>query len=281
MPKNLVLLGVGNSALAVARMVGADAGKSYARIIGTTRSAKRLAELPELISGIQAVSLQSITPDAAEIKDLADELIDADLLVSYPPDHNSDTVFSDIAVKARAIVYISSTGVYGKTTGVIDESSPTDSSSASASARLKSEKIWRDKGAVILRAPGLYNSQIGMHRRLLNGSYRIPGDGTNHVSRIHLDDLACIVLAALAKAKPGSLYVVGDECPATHLEVAQWLCDRLKIDLPDMVPLTEVHETLRGDRQVRSDLVMRDLNIQLRYPSFREGFADVTNLLQG
>ena len=125
----------------------------------------------------------------------------------------------------------------------------------------------------MLRAAGLYSQDSGLLTRLRAGNYRIPGDGLRYVSRIHIDDLARIILAALAKAEPASTYVVADRRPSTHLEVALWLCRKFKLPIPNTMPIDEVHETLRGNRQICADKVLRELEVDLLYPSFVEGYG--------
>jgi nucleoside-diphosphate-sugar epimerase len=109
----------------------------------------------------------------------------------------------------------------------------------------------------------------------LSGSYAIPGNGDNYVSRIHLKDLARIILACFQKPlPPRSVYVVGDLQPATHKEVALWLCEQLKLPLPASAPLDTVSPTLRNNRQISSKKILRDLAITLEFPTYREGYAD-------
>jgi NAD dependent epimerase/dehydratase family enzyme len=268
MKRKLVFLGVGNTALAVRREAS-----SYADYVGTTRSVERMQKLEEARINPVLIEVGENEIHSSELEALKTDLRDADVLVSYPPDKLSDSFFSSLAAEARRLVYISSTGVYGNLTGRIDEVSPVDLESASSRARLAGEDIWRNLGAVVLRAPGLYSASSGLINRLKTGTYRLPGDGSNYVSRIHLDDLAQIILASFQLAKPGTTYVVGDSKPATHKEVVDWLCQRLEIPTPSAVPLSEVHETLRGNRQICSDRVLRELGVKLRYPTFKEGYA--------
>jgi hypothetical protein len=266
MTRKLVLLGVGKTALAVRR-----AAKGYPEFIGTTRSIEHMPLLED--AGIKPILIKSGELMVAEVEELVEALRDADVLVSYPPDKRADQFLSGLVNEANAIAYISSTGVYGTLSGRIDEVSPVDLQSPSSVSRLHAEEVWRRQGAVVLRAPGLYSADSGLIQRLESRTYRLPGDGSNYVSRIHLDDLAQIILASFKSPKPGSTYVVGDTKPATHREVSEWLCLKLHIPFPESVPLAEVHETLRGNRQICGEKVLRDFSIRLKYPTFREGYA--------
>ena len=258
--RRLVLLGFGNVALAVRAAAGC-----YNEIAGTTRSVERLSSIDT--QGVKSFLL------SAELGKSVRELIEgADLLVSFPPERQSDEVLSKLAKSARKIVYISSTGVYGKISGKIDESSPVDLEFPGAAERLGAEELWREQGAIVLRAPGLYGPKTGLHIRLRERTYRLPGDGQNHISRIHLADLARIALAALECGIAASVYVVGDLAPVPQIEVVEWLCRKMNLPLPLSVPLDEVSPTLRGNRQVMADRVLRDLDLKLLFPSYKEGF---------
>ncbi len=265
------MLGVGKTALAVKRQA-----EGYAQFIGTTRGVERMQELEQL--SIEPVLIEFAGRQLRHqdnLKELKEKVSGAHVLVSFPPDKLADAELSVLASEAAAIVYVSSTGVYGRLSGKIDETSALSADSPSAMARLASEAVWLQAGAVVLRAAGLYDAYNGLHIRLQSGTYRIPGDGSNYVSRIHLDDLAAIVLAAFENAKPGALYVVADSRPSTHLEVAQWLCEQLKLPLPGFVPLDMVHETLQGNRQIIAQKILNDLNVKLKYPSFVEGYESI------
>lgn len=259
MSDSIVLLGVGNVALHVAKLLS-----SRCTIFGTTRSSERVPLLEA--AGIRPIL---VTGEA-----LPKQLLeDANVLVSFPPDVTTDLAWSSQCADCRRIVYISSTGVYGKTTGVINEGSPVDSEDPRAASRLDSENIWRQRGATILRCPGLYASETGMHLRMSH--LKIPGDGKNYVSRIHLDDLARIIAACFENQMGNSTYVVGDLEPSTHIETITWLCNRMGVEVPGFAELSEVSPTLRGNRQIDASKLLHELNITLQYPSYRDGYGAI------
>jgi nucleoside-diphosphate-sugar epimerase len=135
--------------------------------------------------------------------------------------------------------------------------------------------MWRARGAIAIRAAGIYGPGRGIHQRIANGSFRIPGDGANTVSRIHVDDLAALVDCALTRGQPGSVYVAADDAPVPQIEAIRFVCTLLGVGEPPRVPLEQASETLRHDRRVRNARAKRDLDWSLRYPTFREGFRAV------
>ncbi len=270
----IVLFGVGQTALAVLSALKSTA-PARLEIWGTTRahSGDALQAL-----GVKPILLNVIGDDgAASMKQLKEACADACVLISFPPDEQSEHFFFDTISGARKIIYISSTGVYGSLSGVIDEDSPVDHGQPRVQDRLKAEALWRSAGATILRAAALYGPQAGLHKRLQSGTYRLPGDGSNFVSRIHLDDLAAIILAIFAsnseQGQGGGIYVVGDLKPATHIEVVTWLCEKLNLPLPPSASLTEVNASLSGNRRINSTRVLSDFGIKLAYPTYVEGFS--------
>jgi nucleoside-diphosphate-sugar epimerase len=162
--------------------------------------------------------------------------------------------------------------VYGSARGRVDDSTDVDASDPRAAARLAAERAYLDRGAIVLRAAGIYGPGRGLHRRILEGTFRIPGDGTNVVSRIHVTDLARFALAALDRPDLGGAFVVADDAPVPQIEAIRWLCDRLGVALPPSAPIDEVASTLRHDRAVDNARIKSALSMSLLYPSYREGF---------
>ena len=274
MSKRLLLLGVGNAALAINDCESGFYDAKY----GTTRQREKLEHLANI--GLKPIWCQksasegqsSETFTAETLAAIREAAADAHVVVSFPPNRTDDEALSEVVADASKIVYISSTGVYGGASGIIDEETVVDSDSAATAPRLFAENVWRDRGAVILRAPALYGPNYGMHISLRSGKFKLPGDGKRYSSRIHLSDLATIVLKALRHARRSSIYVVGDKNPAPQIEVVSWLCERLGIDMPPSIPLEEAHITQQGNRQIRADRVLADLKIDLQYPTYKEGF---------
>lgn len=195
---------------------------------------------------------------------LADKLEpETHVVVCFPPDGSTDAAVAPL-VSGHAITYLSSTAVYGD--GIIDDQTPLLDS---PSPRGDAEKVWQATGATILRCPAIYGPDRGVQIRIQRGEYKIGGDGSNFTSRIHVDDLAQLVLAT--RDVRGEAFVVGDAAPATQNEICAWVAAEYGVPMPLHVPLEEVHVTLRGSRRVDSSRARRVLGVALEYPTYREG----------
>ncbi|MDI1478582.1 NAD-dependent epimerase/dehydratase family protein [Polyangium sp. y55x31] len=273
----LVILGCGFTGTYAAKQALA----AGTRVVGTTRSPERAAALSRL--GVDVRLAPRL--DEALVAPLVRE--DTRVLVTYPPDDAADASLLPLLYRAASAVYISSTGVYGSASGRIDEETPVDPSEPRAAARLQAEATVRAAGGIVLRAAAIYGPGRGLHVRLARGEHKIAEGGRSVISRIHVEDLARLALAALARAPKGEVFVVADDAPVPQSEVIDWLCARLGLPRPAEVPRADLPPTLRNDRRVDARKIRRSLGVSLDYPTYREGFvaclaaeADPTDLVR-
>jgi nucleoside-diphosphate-sugar epimerase len=265
MVARLVILGGGFAGSALARLAIA-AGFEVA---ATTRSEARAVALRSI--GATALRLELLDPGGARTLAAAVDPT-VRVLIAFPPDGETDRALAPIAARARASVYISSTGIYGQARGRVDEDTPVDPNAPRAAVRIAAEKLWRDAGAAVVRAPAIYGPGRGLHLRLARGEVRLAQDESNVISRIHVDDLAAALLALLRR-EARATYVIGDDAPSPHAEVVRWLCRRMQLPEPPRAEAHEVDDTLRSDRRVDPSRLRRELGIAPVYPTYREGFA--------
>lgn len=257
-------------------MVVFGAGFTGSRVCAAARQ-RGLAVLGVVRSAASAAELRARGIDATDrgALDVARERVSAatHAVVTFPPDGVTDAQLAPLLRSARAVSYLSTTGVYEDLAGVIDDETPLPASpSPKYAAVLAAEQSYRSVGGAVLRSPGIYGHDRGIHVRLLRGDFRLSGDGSRFGSRIHVDDLAELLLAS-ARA-PSETFVVGDHEPCRQHELVSWLCGRLGLPFPASAPLEQVHETLRRNRRVDASRALSRLGVTLRYPSYREGLAD-------
>lgn len=249
-----VIFGAGSTGSRVAELA-ASRGEEVLAVVRSEASEQRLRSL-----GLRVTR--------APVDEVAREWIgpETHAIVCFPPDGSTDQRLAPLLALARAISYVSTTSVYGEHEGVIDDSTPV---ATTPSIRLDAEAAYRAVGGTVLRTPGIYGPERGLHLRVVRGRHSIPGDGANFISRIHVDDLAELLLAS--GNVRGESFVVGDLEPATQRDVVRWICAEYGCPMPPSVPPEQVHETLRHNRRVDPRRALAALNVVLRYPTYREG----------
>ena len=214
------------------------------------------------------------------------------ILVSIPPDAAGDPVLERHAGEIAALPglawlgYLSTTGVYGtRDGGWVDETAALNPSSARAARRAAAEAAWLRLGAHVFRLAGIYGPGRSAFDALRAGTARridLPG---HLFSRIHVDDIAGVLLASIAQPRPGAVYNVCDDEPAAPRDVVAHAAGLLGIAPPPLIPFAdaELSPLARSfwadDKRVSNALIKRELGVALRYPSYREGLSAI--LAQG
>ena len=181
-----------------------------------------------------------------------------------------------VAREATRIIYLSSTGVYGPGHGGwVDEAWPVAPITESGRARAAAEAALAESSVpwVALRAAGIYGPGRGLVDRIRAGTYRVIGDGTSHVSRIHVVDLVAAILGAAATAITGPVNAADDD-PAPIGEVADAIAARIGLPAPPRVAAAQVSPEIAGmltaDRRIANRRLRDELGVALRYPSWRD-----------
>lgn len=258
-PLTAVILGCGYTGSRVARLL---AGRGL-HVIATARDIARLEGLParavplDITGGLRL----DFVPEGALI---------LHSIPSTDPDRTPALVAA-LASRPHRVVYLSTTGVYGDTVDV-DENTPVAPRAAREAVRVEAEQAvasgpWQ---SLILRPAAIYGPGRGVHVSLRRGDFQLVGEGSNFVSRIHVDDLAEHACAALLSDLTGA-YPVADEHPCTSREMADFCSTLLGVPLPDSVSAEEAHHTRRANRRVDGSAIRRLLQISLRFPSYRSG----------
>ena len=122
----------------------------------------------------------------------------------------------------KRIIYISSTGVYPKRNGLWHEESEFEPDTNSGKLRLITEEILgRFFKLHVVRPGGIYGNGRGIDVRLKYGKH-IPFSGAP-VHRIHVKDLARIVLHLLINPESVRCVNAVDFDPKPSWKVAHWL----------------------------------------------------------
>lgn len=281
----LLCFGLGYSAEHYVALFGDD----FERIIGTVRGAERAAWLNARLAGrLKALMFdgKTATPELNHAIGEADAA-----LISIPQDEGGDPVLRAFggafahAPRLRAIVYLSTVGVYGDRRGDwVDENTPADPASARSRGRLTAEHVWQELGArrgipvAILRLAGIYGPGRNALTQIARGEARRIVKPGQIFNRIHVDDIAQAIDAAFARKASGVFNVADDE-PSPPGEPLVFAAQLLGVPPPAEIPYEEAEPSMsplaksfwQECRRVRNDKLKRELGVALRYPTFREG----------
>jgi nucleoside-diphosphate-sugar epimerase len=176
----------------------------------------------------------------------------------------------------RRFVYVSSTGVFGSAAGGwVDESTPPAPIDSAGEVCLEAEQLLLAKAAdrgwdvVILRLAGVYGPgrMIGLEN--LRAGRPVAGDPDGHLNLIHVEDAARVVLAAADRPEAHGCYIVADGRPVRRREFYE--ASATFVDAPSPVFDGAPARRGRGDRRLRNERMLRELEPTLLYPDFRAG----------
>ncbi len=271
MTGTLLSIGHGYSARAFARRLIPQGWT----VIGTTRSEDKAARLARegvepLIWPGQALPLERATH----------------LLTSVSPDENGDPVIAAAGSELRQathldwVGYLSTTGVYGdRMGGWVDESSALRPTTARGKARVLAEREWASLGLPlhIFRLAGIYGPGRGPFAKVRSGQARRIIKPGQVFSRIHVEDIAQVLEASIARPNPGAIYNVCDDDPAPPEEVIAYAAELLGLPLPEAVAFdhAEMSPMARSfyaeSKRVRNDRIKDEVGVELIYPDYRTG----------
>jgi nucleoside-diphosphate-sugar epimerase len=207
------------------------------------------------------------------------------ILSSVPPDRGGGDPVLDTygeALTGKPLFYLSSTGVYGDRAGAwVDEATPTiaEAGEGRRNARAEADLAWLNMGARVFRLPGIYGPGRSALDRVKEGKARRIDLPDQVFSRVHVDDIASGVVAALVQDAPAGAYNLGDDYPCSGNEVTEHACRLLGIALPPLESLEEANlsDMARGfymeNRRVANGKARRVLGWSPRYPTYVEGLA--------
>ena len=280
----LFCFGLGYSAAALVRRLR-DRAEVSTSIAGTTRSGRSQGD------GIAIAGFDG-TARTGEVTRLMEGT--THLLLSAPPGAAGDPVLAchadDIARLGtlRWIGYLSTVGVYGDHGGAwVDETTEPRPISARSIARLAAETAWLEFGhrlgvpTQVFRLAGIYGPGRSAIDDLRDGSARRIVKRAQVFNRIHVDDIAAALEAAMTRPCLETVFNVADDEPAPSDEVVAYAASLIGVPAPPPVPFDEavlspMARSFYGEcKRVRNERVKRALGVRLSYPTYREGLAAV------
>jgi len=250
---------------------------------------------------VTGTARQAIEPDTVRFDAAAPAIAEATHLLSTVPldapehDHGDPVLarYADAIAAApqlRWIGYLSSTVVYGdRAGGWVDEDTPPAPSQMRGNRRLAAETAWcvfaGSRAVDVFRLAGIYGPGRSAFDALRSGQARRIVKAGHEFGRIHRDDIAAAVLAAMQQDRvPGRRILnLADDTPADTATVIEEAARLLGVPPPPAIAFAEAAAAMgpiarsfwEENRKVASRKTQSMLGLAWRYPSYREGLRAI------
>lgn len=285
--KNIVIVGCGDIGLRVAK-TWKNNGKSVFGIVKSEESLNLLRQ-----QHIHALSAD--LDDLSTFNEITSELLEQSLIYYFAPPPASGiedprmTNFLkliDTDNPPAQLIYISTSGVYGDQQGkLINEQTPANPQVDRAKRRYHAElqlallsKI-SSAAITILRVGGIYGPGRLPLQRLKDQVPMLHEHLSPQTNRIHADDLAQVCIAAATTKAAGEIYNVSDGTNSNMTEYFNTIADFCALERPPLVDWEEAEKTiskgmlsyLRESRKMDNSKMIKELQIELLYPTLKDG----------
>lgn len=284
--KHLFAFGFGSTASVLASRLQ---GKGC-HVSGTCRT-------PEKAEAIRAQGVDAYLFDG-------DKKVDRDvldgvthILLSVPPGADGDPVLrlmqDEIACQRATlqwIGYLSTTGVYGDRAGdLVDETMAMAPTSDRGRRRQAAEEAWFALGREItvpvqtFRLAGIYGPDRNQIVSLRAGKARRIVKPGHVFSRIHVEDIASVLEASIARPNAGAAYNVCDDEAAPPQDVVAFAAELIGMTPPPEVPFEDAdlspmaRSFYAESKRVSNKRIKEELGVELRFPTYREGLRTIAN----
>ncbi|MDB4045238.1 SDR family oxidoreductase [Amylibacter sp.] len=273
-----VLLSIGHGFSA--SVLGAQLIKDGWTVYGTTRSVEKAKKLND--GGVNSI----IWPGT----DLTPYIQKAThILTSVSPNSQGDPVlnqYNEILSKNTFdwVGYLSTTGVYGNHNGGwVDENSPLKPNTIRGKLREEAELSWSklNINLHIFRLAGIYGPGRGPFSKVRNGTARRIIKEGQLFSRIHVDDIAQVLLASIRYPRQGAIYNVCDDNPAPPEDVISYAAELLDMPIPiaidyDKAEMSPMARSFYAEnKRVSNELIKKELGVELKFPDYKAGLQSL------
>jgi nucleoside-diphosphate-sugar epimerase len=215
------------------------------------------------------------------------------IMCSVPPEDAGDPALRLLAdalhdsPALRWVGYMSSTAVYAdRDGGWVDEQARADADDATALRRLCAEQQWRafaqarGIASAVFRLPALYGRGRNALVQLAQGKARHVVRPGLVFNRLHAEDLAAAVLAAMQRPQGHALYLPADDEPAPPQDVLAHAALLSGLPLPaaqawdDPAVPASLRRFYASNKRIDSRGTRAALQWQPRFATYRDGLAD-------
>ena len=285
--RRLFCFGLGYSALVLARRLR-DEGWAVA---GTCRREEKQQQLID-------EGFETFLFDISRTLDSAKEMLKGTthIVSSVSPDSGSDAVLDchleDLVTleTLQWIGYLSTTGVYGDTGGTpVDEGDLLNPTTERSRRRVIAEQRWltlrhqRGLPVHLFRLAGIYGPHRSVLDRVRSGTAQRINKPGHKFSRIHVEDIATVLQASMAKPRGGAIYNVCDNRPAMPAHVTGFACKLLGKSPPPVISFEEAEKNMspmaktfwRDNRKIDNSRLKFELGVTLEYPDYKKGLESI------
>ena len=280
-----------------------DVGQRVARVLGPRVRRLALTSTPARKPALRAQGILPLSGDLdepASLRRLAG-LATRVVHLAPPPSEGHAAWWTDPRTRtllralsrrtpARALVYGSTSGVYGDCAGDrVTETRPVAPRTPRAQRRVDAERLVRHLGragvrASILRIPGIYapDREGGTPRgRLLKGTPVLDAADDVYTNHIHADDLARACVVALWRGRPQRVVNVNDDSALKMGDYFDQAADLYGLPRPPRLPRDAAQATLplmllsfmSESRRMVNTRMKRELRLRLAYAQVLDGLA--------
>ncbi len=266
-----------------------------------------LARSTESVEKLEANGVKAFRGDIKQPENYIDAVRQADIVIHTAATNDADfgkfdtlTVDSIIdALKGTSttFIYTSGTWVLGDTGDAIVDEQTAYAPLPIVGWRVDNEKkviaaAQHGIKSVVIRPVIVYGDNAGIIHNLFqqaekSGRVNYIGNGENHWSLVHIDDLADLYLLAIEKAQPGSLYNASTEY-ITAKEIAEHIAKATGNAQAKSQTIGEARQTLSIfadafalNQKVESVKAKTELGWQPKAPKFAQDIAKTKSLTAG
>jgi len=293
--QRVLIVGCGDVGLRTAGQLGASKSRRV-RVMALTSSPERV----RLLRACGITPLQGNLDDADSLQRLAGLAHRVIHLAPPPTDRRGESERDPrslalvrvlrLRTPPQALVYGSTTGVYGDCTGQrVRETKAVNPLTPRAQRRVDAEKLMRFLGRTgvrvsVLRIPGIYapDREGGTPReRLLRGAPVLLAKEDVYTNHIHANDLARACAAALWRGKPQRMVNVTDDTDLKMGDYFDLAANLYGLPKPLRISRSHANATLplmqlsfmNESRRLDNTRMKHELRLKLSYPHVRDGLS--------
>ena len=286
-PGHVFFFGLGYTALRLARRMRAAGWQ----VSGTVRSGEKAWSI-EAAEEFRVLAFDGEGPIVADtpfdgVTHVVDTIPPRDPVVPALAHHQGDL---RACASLRWAGYLSTPAVYGdRNGGLAREDDPPTPGTRRGELRVAAEQAWLDAfdgtsvSVQIFRIAGIYGPGVGRNSidTLRTGRARIIEKPGQVFNRIHVDDIGTVLLASMARPRPGAIYNVADEEACAPGDPVVFAAGLLNVAPPTPVPydaaeLSEMGRSFYSEcKRLDTALLSEELRVRLSYPTYREGLRAI------